>query len=151
MEYLGGGGYGCAMDNNMLETLRRLHDDILAKLDALEALTSLPQPPMDRLPALRQALTRSSRARTMLLERAYDQLIAEASPAKKAALEALKADGKDNMITSTRHIGSWTLREIGDRWPEYCAASATMRADMRKRIRSEKDLIYPLLADRKSA
>jgi len=151
VEYLGAGGYGSGMDNNMLETLRRLHDDILAKLDALEALTSLPQPPMDRLPGLRQALTRSSRARTMLLERAYDQLIAEASPAKKTALETLKADGKDNMITSTRHIGSWTLREIGDRWPEYCAASATMRADMRKRIRSEKDLIYPLLADRKGA
>lgn len=139
------------MDNNMLDKLRRLHEDILAKLDELDALTSLPQPPMDRLPTLRQALTRSSRARTMLLEGAYDQLIAGAPPGKKATLESLKADGKANMITSTRHIGSWTLREIGDRWPDYCAASATMRADMRKRIRSEKDLIYPLLADRKSA
>lgn len=87
----------------------------------------------------------------MLLEGAYDQLIAGAPPGKKAALESLKADGKANMITSTRHIGSWTLREIGDRWPDYCSASATMRAEMRKRIRSEKDLIYPLLADRKSA
>ena len=135
----------------MLDRLRRLHEDILAKLDELEVLTSLPQPPMDRLPALRQSLTRSSRARTMLLEQVYDRLIAESAPAKKAALELLKSDGKDNMITSTRHIGSWTLREIGDRWPEYCAASATMRADMRKRIGSEKDLIYPLLADRKSA
>lgn len=84
----------------------------------------------------------------MLLEGAYDQLIASAPPGKKAALEALKADGKANMITSTRHIGSWTLREIGDRWPDYCAASTRMRADMRKRIRSEKELIYPLLAER---
>ncbi|WP_157082780.1 hypothetical protein [Sphingomonas asaccharolytica] len=133
----------------MLEMLRRLHDDILAKLDALEALTSLPQPPMDRLPALRQALTRSSRARTMLLERAYGQLIAECPPAKKAALEVLKTSGKDNLITSTQHIGSWTLRQIADRWPEYCAASTRMRADMRQRIRSEKDLIYPLLAEQK--
>jgi hypothetical protein len=139
------------MDHNMLDELRRLHDDILAKLDALEALTSLPQPPMDRLPALRQALTRSSRARTMLLERAYDQLIAECPPAKKAALEVLKAGGKDNLITSTQHIGSWTLREIADRWPDYCAASAKMRADMRQRIRSEKELIYPLLAAQKVA
>jgi len=136
------------MENNMLDKLRRLHEDILSKLDELDALTSMPRPPMDRLPALRQSLTRSSRARTMLLERAYDQLIADAAPAKKAALELLKAGGKENMITSTRHIGSWTLREIGGRWPEYCAASATMRAEMRKRIRSEKELIYPLLAER---
>jgi len=139
------------MELNMLDKLRQLHADILAKLDELDALTSLPQPPMDRLPALRQALTRSSRARTMLLERVYDRLIADAPLAKKAGLEALKAEGKYNMITSTQHIGSWTLRQIADRWPDYCAASAQMRADMRKRIRSEKELIYPLLAEQKAA
>ena len=134
------------MEHDMLDKLRRLHEDILAKLDELEVLTSLPQPPMDRLPALRQSLTRSSRARTMLLEQVYDRLIAESAPAKKAALELLKSDGKDNMITSTQHIGSWTLRQIADHWPDYCAASTKMRADMRTRIKAEKDLIYPLLA-----
>lgn len=139
------------MEHNMLDSLRRLHEDILAKLDELEGLTSLPQPPMDRLPVLRQALTRSSRARTMLLERVYDRLIAESAPTKRAALELLKSDGKDNMITSTQHIGSWTLRQIADRWPDYCAASTKMRADMRQRIRSEQDLIYPLLAEQQGA
>ena len=139
------------MEFNMLNKLRELHADILAKLDELETLTSLPQPPMDRLPALRQALTRSSRARTMLLERAYDQLLTDAPPAKKAGLELLRTEGKDNLITSTQHIGSWTLRQIADRWPDYCAASAQMRADMRARIRSEKELVYPLLAEQKVA
>jgi hypothetical protein len=139
------------MELKMLDKLRELHADILAKLDELETLTSLPQPPMDRLPALRQALTRSSRARTMLLERAYDQLLADAPPAKKAGLESLRTEGKDNLITSTQHIGSWTLRQIADRWPEYCAASTKMRADMRQRIRSEKELVYPLLAEQKVA
>jgi len=135
----------------MLGQLRRLHADILAKLDELDALTSLPQPPMDRLPALRQALTRSSRARTMLLERAYDRLIADAPAARKAGLELLRTEGKDNLITSTQHIGSWTLRQIAERWPDYCAASTKMQADMRKRIRSEQDLIYPLLAEQQGA
>jgi hypothetical protein len=139
------------MGHNMLGQLRRLHADILAKLDELDALTSLPQPPMDRLPALRQALTRSSRARTMLLERAYDRLIADAPPARKAGLELLRTEGKDNLITSTQHIGSWTLRQIAERWPDYCAASTKMQADMRKRIRSEQDLIYPLLAEQQGA
>jgi hypothetical protein len=139
------------MEPNMLDKLRRLHEDILVKLDELDALTSLSQPPMDRLPAIRQALTRTSRARTMLLESAYDRLIAESPPEKKAALEGLRAEGKGNLITSTQHIGSWTLRQIADRWPDYCAASTTMRADMRQRIRREKELIYPLLAERKDA
>lgn len=87
----------------------------------------------------------------MLLERAYDRLIADSSPANKARLELLRAGGKDNMIISTQHIGSWTLRQIADRWSDYCAASTRMRADMRKRIRDEKELIYPLLADQKGA
>ena len=70
---------------------------------------------------------------------------------KKASLELLNAGGKDNMITSTQHIGSWTLRQIADRWPDYCAASTRMRADMRQRIRSEKEVIYPLLAEQQGA
>lgn len=129
----------------MLGELRRLHAEILANVDELDVLTAQAQPPMERLPAVRQALTRASRARTMLLERVYDRLLAEAPPAKKPALEALRAAGKDGLITSTRHIGSWTLREIAGRWPDYCAASATMRAAMRARIKSEAELIYPLL------
>lgn len=130
----------------MLGELRRLHAEIVAHLDELDALTARPEPPMDRLPAVRQALTRASRARTMLLERIYDRLIAEAPPPRRAAIEALRAEGKGGLITSTRHIGSWTLREIAGRWPDYCAASATMRAAMRERIRNEAQLIYPLLS-----
>jgi hypothetical protein len=130
----------------MLGRLRRLHQEILGSLDEMDVLTSLPQPPMDRLPALRQSLTRSSRARTILLESVYDRLISEASPAGKAAIDMLKVEGKINLTTSTQHIGSWTLRQIAERWPDYCAASAKMRADMRRRIRSETELIYPLLS-----
>lgn len=87
----------------------------------------------------------------MLLESAYGRLIAESPPEKKAALEVLRAGGKDNLITSTQHIGSWNLRQIADRWPEYFARSTKMRADMRKRIGSEEERIYLLLAEQKDA
>jgi hypothetical protein len=130
----------------MLTELQRLHADILASLDELDALTAQPRPPMDRLPSVRLALTRASRARTMLLERRYDQLIARATSEQKAAILSLKAEGKDNLVTSTQHIGAWTLREIAGRWPEYCAASSTIRSAMRQRIRKEAALIYPLLS-----
>ena len=59
--------------------------------------------------------------------------------------------GKDNLITSTQYIGSWTLRQIADRWPEYWARSTKMRANMRKWIGSEEERIYLLLAEQKDA
>jgi len=132
--------------DTMLGELQRLHAEILARLDEMDELTARPQPPMDRLPAARHALTRASRARTILLERVYDRLITEAEPDRRSAIEALKAESKAGLISSTEHIGSWTLREIASRWPEYCAASAVMRAKMRERIKNEVRLIYPLLS-----
>ncbi len=131
----------------MLTELQRLHRDILANLDELDVLTAQAQPPMDRLPAVRLMLTRSSRARTILLGRAYDQLIMFAPPERKAGIQALKAEDKDNLVNSMQHIGAWTLREIAGRWSEYCAASNTMRSAMRERVRREAELIYPLLSD----
>ncbi len=129
----------------MLGQLKLLHAQILAKLDELELLTRENTPPMDRLSAVRLALTRASRNRSALLERLYGQVLERASPKQKAELEALKNEAKDNLILSSQHIGSWTVREIIARWPDYCAASKDMRAAMRQRISREVELIYPLL------
>jgi hypothetical protein len=130
----------------MLSNLQQLHADILAGLDELEALTAEPQPPMDRLPAVRLSLTRASKARMRFLERLYDQLITRAPSAQKAAILTLKAEGTDNLVASSRHIGTWTLREIDARWFDYCAASNTMRHRMRQRIQEEANLLYPMLS-----
>ena len=110
-------------------------------------LTAMPQPAMDRLPKVRLALTRASRDRTMLLERTYDELIARAPFGQQAALQVLRAEGKESLITSVRHIGTWTLREVTSRWPEYCVASNTIQAEMRARVRKEVALTYPMLAE----
>lgn len=131
----------------MLLQLKQLHAAILSNLDELETLTAMPQPPMDRLPAVRLLLTRASRSRTMLLEGTYGELIARAPPERKVALEALRAEGKDGLVRSGGHIGTWTIREVTCRWSDYCAASNVMQAAMRIRIRKEAALVYPLLAD----
>lgn len=131
----------------MLKSLRTLHSDILTQLDVLEAVTAEPQPPMQRLTAVRYNLTRASRGRTVLLEKLYPQLIARASDARRPALEALRIAGKEILMQSAGHISSWTLREVERRWPEYCAASRTMRAAMRRRVAEEQELVYPLLAE----
>ena len=131
----------------MLTELQRVHAEILAGLGELDALTAQLEPPMDRIPAVRLALTRASRARTVLLERIYDQLIDRAPQEQKARILALRAEGKDNLAASTRHIGTWTLSEIAGRWHDYCAASKTIRYTMRVRIKREAELIYPLLSE----
>lgn len=131
----------------MLQQLQRFHASILSSLDELDILTAKTQPPMDRLPAVRLTLTRASRARTVLLERAYNDLVARAPASQKAALKTLRAEGMETLVSSARHIGTWTLCEVTHRWPDYCVASNTMRANMRARIKKEAALVYPLLAE----
>lgn len=129
----------------MLGQLKLLHAQMLACLDELESLTKQSDPPMDRLPAVRLALTRASRNRTALLDRLHGQVVMLAAPKHKKELEALKGEANDSLILSSQHIGLWTLREIVARWPDYCAASKDLRAAMRRRISREAELIYPLL------
>ena len=130
----------------MLADLKRYHKEMRMLLDELDELAGEPVPSMERLPAVRLALTRASRGRTMLLEQLHATLIERATPAQRIALEAFKAEGKHNLTVSAQHIGSWTLREITSRWSDYCKASNRMRADMRQRIAREEALVYPLLA-----
>lgn len=130
----------------MLDELLRLHEEILAQLEAMDRHTAELAPPMDRLPATRQALTRASRARTILLEQHYDRLISVAPVTQRAAIEALRDEGRSNLTVSTQHIGSWPIKEVIGRWSDYCAASNRMRTAMRKRLADEARVVLPLLS-----
>jgi len=132
---------------NPYDELQRLHAEIRTQLDELEALTARPEPPMQELSAVRLALTRASRARTMLLDRLYPELIARAGERERVDLEALRAGAQNDRFASTKHISSWTVREITARWDDYRDASRTMRAAMRERIGREASTVYPLLAE----
>jgi hypothetical protein len=130
----------------MLLHLRALHTVILRRLDELDKLTTLPEPPMDRLPAVRLALSRASRARTLFIDR-HHRMILEAAPAhRRAAIIALKQDMAAQMDASATHIGKWTIDAIVEAWPQYCSASATMRGTMRRRISAEASVLYPVLS-----
>lgn len=129
------------------DELQRLHAEIRTQLDELEALTARPEPPIQALSAVRLALTRASRARTMLLDRLYPDLIARAGEQERTDLEALRAGAQHDRFASTKHISSWTVREITTRWDEYRDASRAMRAAMRERIGREVSAVYPLLAE----
>jgi len=135
-------------ESTMLHQLRHLHAQILALLAELERLTLEPAPPRG-LAALRFRLTSVSRSRTRLLEgRLYAHAAMGASAAQMRALQALRADGKEQLAQSGSHLAKWDMRTIEARWADYCAASRAMRAQMRKRVRAEQELLYPLLEDR---
>jgi hypothetical protein len=131
----------------MLNELRSLHADVLRLLDELEALTKAPEPPVEALTATRSSLTRASRRRSNYLETiVYPALLRSANPAAQARVKALRDAGREGLLASVQHIGTWSLREVLDRWRDYCAASATMRARMKARISEEQGILYPLLA-----
>jgi hypothetical protein len=128
----------------VLDKLQTLHTDILAMLDELERVASAPVPDTAELASVRHKLTRASRGRTMLLESAYPRLDAGATAAEKALVDRLRTDGKEQLISSAEHIGTWSMRQITAQWNAYCTASRRMRAIMRARIEEERKL-YPLL------
>lgn len=129
----------------MLGELQGLHARIIDCLEQLERLTREVAPPMDRLPDVRLALTRASRARTLLLDRIHSQLGRESCAGASVELAELRSESRRDLISSSSHIGVWSSREIIRRWPDYCAASKTMRDAMRVRIGRERKVIYPIL------
>ena len=129
----------------MLDELQKLHAHILALLDQLERLTAEAAPPAS-LASLRFRLTCASRSRTRLLEGRIYALAAEcASPGQLRMLQQLREEGKAQLSQSASHIATWDKRTIERRWPEYVRASRAMRASMRRRIKEEQEILYPLL------
>lgn len=130
-----------------LAELARFHERILCGLDELERLTREAVAPVTLLPAVRLELTRASRGRNALVERVIDRLMLNASGGDRIALSALREEIRNQVFASTGHISTWNMREIGERWSDYCTASRAMRDAMRRRVQHEKDLIYPLLQE----
>jgi len=129
----------------MLHELRQLHAQISALLDQLEQLTAQPSPPRG-LAALRFRLTCASRNRTRMLEGHVYALAAEqASPAQARALQQLRDEGKEQLSHSQSHLARWDKRAVEADWAGYGRASRAMRASMRRRIKVEQEILYPLL------
>lgn len=131
----------------MLTKLRELHSEIREKLGELDQLVANDQPQVDRLMHVRHALTRASRARTKLLEtEIYPRLLSANISSQAEGVRRLKEEGKADLMASSQHIGRWSLRTITEEWNQYRSASNAVRIAMRRRIKAEQDLLYPLLA-----
>ncbi|MBO9574448.1 MAG: hypothetical protein J7494_01805 [Sphingobium sp.] len=130
----------------MLSELEKLHADISILIEELERVTSEPTMRTDALAAARLNLTRVSRQRSRFLETVvYPALLRDCAPSDAGRVQALRDSGREGLVISAGHIAKWTLKEISERWSDYCAASRALRGAMRDRIREEKAVLYPLL------
>lgn len=130
----------------MKAELERVHELLLARLDALEELIRGSRPSREQLSAVRYQLTRaSSQRRKLLEERVYPLLLEKVDSAARTAVQGLRSSTTGTVAESARHIHRWSTDEILKDWSGYCAASAWMRRQMRERIAQEKRVLYPLL------
>jgi hypothetical protein len=131
----------------MLAELKAAHDDVLRAIDALADEVARPAPG-DALPAVRLALSKASRRRRSLLQCAILPALHDLDPENGRAVDGLRRQLADDLVTSSEHVGRWTLAQVQADWLGYRKASDAMRAHMRQRIEAEAALLAPLLAAR---
>ncbi|MET3710086.1 hypothetical protein ABIC65_000766 [Sphingomonas trueperi] len=127
-----------------MKDLRRHHAQMLAALDELEQLTRAACCDEKVVTAVRYRLTRASSARRREVVALCEQMIA--AGASDPALQALRDATNASRAASSRHIGTWTLRQVVADWPGYVRASNTMRAALRREVEREVAVLTPHFA-----
>lgn len=130
----------------MLDELKTAHEEMLAALEELETLTAAAACDESAVATARIRLSRASRQRRILSNQAIDRLLGEASAADAARLKGLRERNSGQLEASAKHIGSWGLRTIREKWLQYCQASQGVRRELRELIATDRELLYPLLA-----
>lgn len=125
--------------------LRTLHDQLIAALAELEAMTARPVFDRPALAELRHRLSRLSGERRQLVERLCATLGEQASGEQARRLGDLRHSNMRARVASSAHVGQWSLRDVASDWKAYCRASARMRATMLAHIEDEKAVLYPRL------
>lgn len=130
----------------MLVRLKARHAALESALDALELLTHANAPDRAQVASARLTLSQASAQRTRFLnDEVFPALVAKEVPAASEAVDALRREGAEIRASSAEHVAAWNIDRAIRHWPEYCEASAKVRARMRERLRRERRLLYPLL------
>jgi hypothetical protein len=130
----------------MLVRLKARHAALESALGALERLTHAKTPDRAQVASARLALSQASARRTRVLsDEVFPKLLAKDDPTASEAVDALRREGAQIRASSAEHVAAWNIDRAIRHWPEYCEASAKVRARMRERLRRERTLLYPLL------
>ena len=130
----------------LLSELQAAHADLTLAIAAMARVTARPMIDIGDYTRVRWHLTRASRARRRVIERALDALAHRAAPADAALLRRLRADDIAAVRNSSAHIYKWPLEAVKADWSGYGRASALIRSRMRQRIEEEQAHLVPLLA-----
>ena len=114
----------------MLDALKAVHDDVLAQIDALEAILREPLPSRDILTNVRWRLMRASRNRLKLLD---EQIYPALADVLRDRIAAFRADDVAKRAASAAHIARWHVAHILADWGGYRKVSAAITAEMRRR------------------
>jgi hypothetical protein len=130
---------------NVLGELQRIHAELLQLIADHETMTREAAPPAD-LAKVRYKLMCASTNRNRYLETSvYVVAIEKASGANLEGVLKLGTQATAQFLRMVDYIGKWDMPRIRSNWRDYCAASRELRADMRRRIADEQQVLYPLL------
>ena len=137
-------GFSPGRATALLADLRQAHQDLLGALAALEEQTARPEPDAAYTGA-RWRLSVASRKRRQLVAEASTALLRVLPPYEAQSIERLKSEEAQRLRESAAHVQAWPAARVAADWGGYRAASALIRAAMRRRIASERAALYPLL------
>jgi hypothetical protein len=68
-----------------------------------------------------------------------------AGPQDEAALRRLQEIDIELLRTSTKHVCAWTPEAVLKDWAGYRNASKAMLIKMKRAVRAEEEILYPIL------
>lgn len=68
-----------------------------------------------------------------------------AGPQDEAALRRLQEIDIELLRTSTKHVCAWTPEAVLKDWTGYRNASKAMLIKMKRAVRAEEEMLYPIL------
>jgi hypothetical protein len=132
----------------MLAELRRFYEDLVSCIHEMEDEAARESPDRARLADVRWKLSRASQRRQRFIEDiVYPYLLERVSGSNAEKVKALRAENATLRAASTRHVGLWTIENALQNWSDYREASAKITASMRRRMATEKAVLYPLLEE----
>lgn len=133
------------MFDSMLAELREAHQQLLAEMANIDALTRAPQPGTEEFATARWRISQANLLRRKLSTTIRDALLLDISEQGKATLKLLQEADQEMMLKSRAHVSSWTTEKIRMNWPGYCEASRLIRWHMDAHIALEQRFLYPIL------
>lgn len=132
----------------LLGELQVAHERLSDAISLKEAVANAPTPVSTRYSLARWQLGRARHVRQRILNDVYAELLQETTAEEALLLRRLQADELDLCQRSSNHLARWTPERIDADWAGFRAAATEVIARVRRRITTEREIIYPMLVMR---